>query len=472
MEPQERPLCIDLDGTLIRSDLFAESFFALLRINFLNFFAFVGWLLKGRAHCKRQLADRVDIDSESLPYNEELIQFLREERASGRKLVLATASDAKYAQAVARHLGLFDDVLASDGQVNLKRHRKAAALVRAYGEKGFDYAGDSRADLPVWSKAAKSIAVNVSPAVVENLRQVTEVERVFNSPTGGLKDYIRAIRLTQWLKNLLVFVPLMMAHLVGELSMVINALIAFVAFGFCASSVYLLNDLLDIAQDRKHPSKRKRPLAAGTISIQSAVALIPVLLLLGLGLALLLPLAFLGILGIYYVLTLGYSLRLKRVAFLDVLVLALLYTLRIVAGAAAVSEIPSFWLLAFSTFLFLSLALVKRYTEFQTVQSSDGLDGRSYHAADKETIAQFGASSGLISVLVLALYINSDTVTIMYSNPQFLWGMCPPLMYIVGRVWLLARRGVMHDDPLVFAIRDLRSQGCVAFAALALLAAI
>lgn len=472
MSVQDKPLCVDLDGTLVRTDLLAESFFALIRLNFLHFFSVLGWLAKGRAYCKRQIANRVDLDVTTLPYNEALLDHLRTEQANGRSLALATASDEKYAHAVAEHLGIFERVFASDGQTNLKGDNKVIALTQAFGERGFDYAGDSRADLRVWRKARRAMPVSVSRSVLAKLEGNVEIDRVFNNPHVGLRSYLKAIRLSQWLKNLLVFLPLLLAHVADDPMLVGKSVIAFLAFGMCASSVYLLNDLLDLSHDRKHPTKRNRPLAAGTLSLKTAIMLIPLLLACAFGLAAFLPVEFLAVLGVYYIMTLGYSLRLKRIAMLDVLVLAFLYTLRIVAGAAAVTVVPSFWLLAFSTFLFLSLALVKRYTEFAVATPAEGLRGRGYVAVDKETVAQFGISSGFISALVLALYINGETVVEMYSRPGLLWALCPLLLYIIGRVWLLARRGMIDDDPVVFAAKDRRSQGCVVLGVLTLLAAI
>lgn len=470
-----RPLCVDLDGTLVRTDLLVESYFALLRTNFLYFFAAIAWLLKGRANFKKQIADRVKLDPTTLPYTAEFLQYLREQKDAGRVLVLATASDERNAAAVAEHLGLFERVFGSDGRTNLKGTAKVELLVREFGDHGFDYAGDAATDLKVWVHAERAVAVNVSQSVLSKLKCVTVIDRVFEKERRRVRTYIKALRVNQWLKNLLVFLPLFISHLALEPELVSKALVAFVSFGLCASSVYLLNDLLDIGLDRKHPTKRNRPLAAGDMALVSAITLAPVLLALAFVLAWwLLPLEFLAVLGTYYFMTLSYSFRLKRVALLDVLVLAFLYTLRIVAGAAAISVVPSFWLLAFSMFLFLSLALVKRYTEISVTETSTtgALKGRGYWPVDKETIAQFGTSSAFMSALVLALYINSDTVVDSYSRPEFLWALCPLLLYIIGRIWILARRGHIDDDPVVFAAKDRRSQGCVVVGALVLLAAI
>jgi len=456
-----RPLCVDLDGTLIRTDLLVESIFALLKLNILYVFLLPLWLLKGKAHLKHQIAVRVDIDASLLPYHGDFLSYLKEEDAKGRRLILATASNEKFAEAIALYLGIFHDVLASNATINLSGSRKLERLQSLFGDGGFDYAGNAMVDLPLWQKAGQTLLVNPERGVKEAAERQGAIARVFDDRTDRpLKLYIKALRLHHWLKNLLVFVPLLMSHRFGDLTLVGQAIVAFLAFGLCASSVYLLNDLLDLPDDRKHPLKRRRPFAAGSISIVHGAMLIPFLLVAAFSLALLLPVEFLGVLASYYIITLAYSLRLKRVALVDVLTLSGLYTIRIIAGAAAVLVVPSFWLLAFSMFLFLSLALVKRFTEVLAVQQQNRIStsGRGYITIDLETLSQFGSSSAYMAVLVLAFYINSDAVKELYTHPEVIWLLCPLLLYMVTRIWLLARRGEMHEDPVVFIIRDRRSQ--------------
>jgi 4-hydroxybenzoate polyprenyltransferase len=454
-----RPLCVDLDGTLVRSDLLIEAVLGLIKLNPFYVFLLPVWLLRGKAHLKQKVADRVNLDINLLPYNEPFLEYLRAQRTEGRRLILATASNAKYARQVASHLGLFDQVLASDARVNLSGKRKRDQVVAAFGERGFDYAANERVDLPIWSRAGAAILVNASPGVAAKVRTQTPVAKVFESPRPSVKAYLAAIRLHQWLKNLLVFVPVVVAHELRDFSLLLQAAAAFVSFGLCASSVYLLNDLLDLESDRQHPRKRHRALTAGTIPIQHGVLLVPLLLAAAFVVALRLPPWFLAVLGVYYAATLAYSLRLKRVMMIDVLVLATLYTLRVVAGGAATGLGSSFWLLAFSMFLFLSLALVKRYSELVLIrkQVKDAAAGRGYQVRDLETLAQFGIASGYCAVLVLALYINSPTVEALYRHPEALWLICPLLLYWISRVWLLARRGAIHEDPILFALADRRS---------------
>lgn len=455
------PLCIDLDGTLVRSDLLIEATLVLIKQNPLYLFLLPVWLARGKAALKQAIAARVDLDMALLPYHEALCDWIREQRALGRATVLATASHRKFADAVAAHLGLFDAVYATGDGVNLSGCQKRDRLVAAFGAGGFDYAGNDRADLPVWSKARAAILVGASAGVARQAAASAAIERVFPAAPAGWQRYARAIRVHQWLKNLLIFVPLVMAHQVTDPRLLLQAAIAFASFCLCASSVYVLNDLLDLDSDRRHPSKRRRAFAAGTIPIARALLLIPALLGGAFGLALLLPGWFLATLGVYYLATLAYSLRLKRVVLIDVMLLALLYTIRVIAGGTATGLGPSFWLLAFSMFLFLSLALVKRYAEFLTVhgQARTTAAGRGYQIEDMEALSQFGIASGYASVLVLALYINSSDVEALYGMPEALWLICPLFLYWVSRVWLLTRRNQMHDDPILFAIGDRQSHG-------------
>ncbi len=469
------PLVVDLDGTLIRTDCLVESAFALLKKKLTYAFLMPVWLARGKAALKREIAARVDIDVTTLPYHEPLIQFLNEERDAGRPIVLATASNQKYARAIAHHLGLFDEVIASDDTNNYSGRAKLARLETLYGAGGFDYAGNANVDLKVWARAREAIVVNPERGVARRAARTGKVARTFDDREGSvIGRYLKALRLHQWLKNLLVFVPLVMAHEFDDPLLVAQAAVAFLAFGLCASSVYLLNDLLDLPDDRHHPTKRTRPFAAGTISIVNGVALIPLLLGSAFALASMLPIEFVGVLALYYGITLAYSLRLKRSALVDVLTLAGLYTIRIIAGGAAVTVELSFWLLAFSMFLFLSLALVKRFTELLTLQQQDRSEssGRGYTTTDLESLSQFGSASAYMAVLVLSLYINSEDVQTLYSHPELIWLLCPILLYMIMRVWLLARRDELHEDPVVFVIEDRRSQVLAVIAAILLWLAI
>ncbi|MDS4028862.1 MAG: UbiA family prenyltransferase [Candidatus Contendobacter sp.] len=468
------PLCIDLDGTLLNSDLLLEAAFAQLKQAPLSVRHWPRWLAVGKSRLKAEIAARVELDIATLPYNRELLVFLRKQKEQGRTLVLVTASHRRFADEIAAHLGLFDTVLATDGDRNLAGPYKAETLVERYGERGFDYAGNAAVDLVVWRHARRAIVVNAKPQLVDQARALCEVERAFTLDGSAWRPWSRALRLHQWLKNVLIFVPLVAGHVWNQTAILTLALLAFLSFGLCASSVYLLNDLLDLSADRRHPRKCRRPFASGQLPIAQGVAAIPLLLIAAFGLSLSLnPPWFSVVLATYYLFTLAYSLRLKRTLMLDVVVLAGLYTLRIIAGAAAANIEPSFWLLAFSMFLFLSLALVKRYAELWTLHEQGDLSasGRGYHVDDLGLLQNLGGAAGYLAVLVLALYINSETSRTLYGQPMVIWLLCPTLLYWISRVWLITHRGEMHDDPIIFALTDTHSRYILLACALILLGA-
>jgi 4-hydroxybenzoate polyprenyltransferase/phosphoserine phosphatase len=450
------PLVVDLDGTLVRTDLLLESVLALLRRKPQYVFILLAWLLQGKANFKHQVARRVALDVSILPYREELLDYIKTQRAEGRIIILATACDMQIARQVADHLKLFDSVLASDGTSNLSGESKRDRLVNEFGEKGFDYVGNQRGDLAVWASARKAIMVNPARFVRSHIASVAQVDLVFEDRKRGFVDHLKPLRPQHWLKNILIFVPLLAAQRLFEADMLGKALLAFLGFGCFASAGYLLNDLLDLSEDRHHPQRRFRPFAAGDVPL--LYGLVMILALFGLGglIGLMVSPRLLSVLWIYFVLSLTYSLYLKKVVLLDVIVLAGLYAVRILAGSAAVAIWPSRWLLEFSTLLFFSLALVKRYGELMIMRKIDG-DGakvRGYELSDAELLASMGIASGYLAVLVLALYINSDTAQVLYGRYKLMLLLCPVLFYWINHIWLIAHRGMMPDDPVVFAISD------------------
>jgi len=450
------PLCVDLDGSLIRSDMLHESSIIFAKNKPWHVVAIPGWLLRGKAHLKQKIAAVADVDVQLLPYNDELLDWLKTERASGRKLILCTASDAKYAQAVAAHLELFDDVMASDGSTNLSAGNKAAALVARFGDKGFDYVGNSSADLAVWAQANRAIVVG-DKHLSDKAAHVSIVERtIIPARAARAKIWMRALRVHQWLKNLLVFLPLLGAHRWLDSEAITNSALAFLSFSLCASAVYLLNDLLDLESDRRHPRKKSRPFAAGTLSIPSGIAVSAALFFGALCIAALLGQSFLFWLLAYAALTTTYSFLLKQFPLVDCLSLAALYTLRIIAGGSAIDQPLSFWLLAFSLFLFLSLAFIKRYAELLSgiKAGKNSAHGRGYIADDLQLLQSIGLASGFSATLVMALYLNSAEVAHLYHHPQILWLTMPVLLFWTSWMWLKASRDQMHDDPVVFAIED------------------
>ncbi|MFC5743956.1 UbiA family prenyltransferase [Dyella tabacisoli] len=465
-------LCVDLDGTLLKSDILYESLLALLSKNPLYLFLLPLWLLRGKAALKHEIAARVNLDPTTLPYDERLISML--EGTTARPRVLCTASNTKFAHDISEHLGVFDLVLASDDGLNLSGGRKAQALVDRFGERGFDYAGNESIDLEVWSRSRHAWVVNGSQALAARAARVSKVAEHLPASKGTLKAWIKAIRVHQWLKNLLVFLPLLASHRFFDVPAVTASLIAFMAFGLCASGVYVLNDLLDLPSDRRHPRKRLRPFAAGRLPLLHGLFAAPVLTLAGFALAMLVSLNFTAVLIGYYVITLAYSLRLKRVVMIDVILLAALYTVRIIGGAAAIGSALSFWLLAFSMFIFLSLAMLKRYAELDNMLTNGQTkaSGRGYAVDDLPLLQSLGTSSGYLAVLVFALYINSPESLALYRHPKVLWLICPLLLYWISRAWIVAHRGRMDDDPVVFAATDRVSQIVIVLCGLMLLGAI
>lgn len=452
------PLVVDLDGTLIRSDLLVESGLTFVRTRPANALMPLVWLASGKAHLKHKLAEISEIDVANLPYDQNVISLINEERAKGRQIVLATATHDTYAGRIAAHLQLFDRVLATDGRLNLSARNKRDRLIEAFGERGFDYVGNSQDDIEVWAAAHSAYVANPERGVEKKVRALGNLVKVISQPAGTLKLWAAALRLHQWAKNLLLFVPLLASHQVGSLDLLLRGVMACFLFGLCASSVYLLNDLVDLADDRHHPTKRYRPLAAGFLPVRDALFAVPFLVVGAFAGAIwLLPWKFAAAMGVYYALTLAYSITLKRMMMVDVVALALLYTLRVVAGTFVFGLTLTFWMLAFSMFMFLSLALVKRYGELKLCRAegkTGRTQGRGYYASDLEMIASLGAASGYLSVLVLALYIQEGSTAVLYRNPQVIWLACPLLLFWISRAWLLAHRGQVHDDPVVFALKD------------------
>lgn len=454
------PLVVDLDGTLIRTDLLYETAMRAGGRAPLKSMAAAVHLLRGKAALKSFLAEAGALDVSTLPYHEECIAFLRRERARGRKIILASASDQRLVDAIAKHLELFDEVYGTGADRNLGGAAKAELLCAKYGERGFDYIADRKVDIAVWRRARKALTVNASPALRRRLEGVhDDVEHI--APDGRalgqrLTTLLNALRPHQWVKNLLIFVPILTAHRF-EPAVLLTAMLAFGLFSVVASSVYVLNDLLDLEADRRHPRKRRRPFASGAVPIAWGIVIAPLLLGLGFGLAALtMPWQFLVALGLYYALTLNYSVWLKRRMIVDVICLGLLYTLRIIAGGLAVAIPPSPWLLALSMFLFLSLAIMKRMAELEDARRTERevIAGRGYEPDDLPVLQVMGVASGYIGVLVLALYINSATVTELYKSPTILWGTCPLLLYWISRLMIKTHRNQMHDDPIVFVAKD------------------
>jgi 4-hydroxybenzoate polyprenyltransferase/phosphoserine phosphatase len=452
------PLIVDLDGTLSRTDTLVESLLRLLAVRPLRVLLMLPGFFRSRAKFKQDVAEHARLDPASLVFNEDVLQLAAAAREGARPVYLVTGADASVAQAVAGHLGIFDGVFASDAQTNLTRENKARLLVDKFGLHGYEYIGDARADVPVWRDAQAALVIAPQASLLRAARGVCADVTVVGVRPGArafANLLRRALRVHQWAKNLLIFVPLIGAHRM-QLLPLLHAAAAFVSFSLCASSVYVLNDLVDLPHDRLHASKRRRPFASGALDLRLGPVLCLACLLASFGIALLLPWHFILLLGAYFVATLAYSLGLKRQMIVDVMVLAGLYTLRLFAGGAATHTPISPWLLAFSLFLFFCLAVVKRQTELAQLQRAgrSKAGGRGYVVEDLGMLQSLSAASGMAAVLVMALYVNSGDVLPLYRTPEALWALCPILLFWISRVLMLSHRGQMHDDPVVFALRD------------------
>lgn len=463
-------LCVDLDGTLIRGDLLWECILVLLKTQPALLFLVPFWLLRGRAFLKQQLAVSSRLDAGRLPYRGEIIDLIQREKAAGRRVALVTAADRSLAESVARYLDLFDEVHASDGQRNLRGATKAAFLAAYFAGPGFEYVGDSADDLEVWRYATAAYVVG-SPARVKQASAFTVVKARIPEEPQSFRTWTNAIRGHHWAKNLLLFLPLFLSHNITVAPMVRTSA-GFVLYGLCASGLYILNDLLDLHSDREHPWKKERPFAAGRISIPQGLMASFALLSVSLGAGFFLDLRFgLALLG-YAAVTMLYSLYLKKIALLDVFVLSSFYSFRILAGAL-ISSIPlSQWFLAFSMFFFLSLAMAKRYSELLHARGlvTSGRSGRGYRAEDRELLLSLGVGSGFSAVVILSLYVHGADVRVLYSSPEYLFLLCPVVLYWLARTWLQAHRGELKEDPVTLAIRDRASYAVALVAGLVIAA--
>ena len=448
------PLCVDLDGTLLRVNSMHEAAFAAVLEDWRVLFWLPLWLAGGRARLKRELAARWRFVAAHLPYNHALLQLVEQERVRGRRIVLCTAADRQVAEAVAEHLGVFDEVIASEGTSNLRGAHKAEALCRRFGERGFIYAGNDATDHAVWSCAAAALVVNAPASVSRAAAQRHRVIAVIDDAAPRAWAALRALRPYQWVKNLFTLVPLLASGDFGNAGAWRHSLAIMAAFCATASAIYVLNDLSDLAADRAHPRKRRRPFASGALPLATGLAMIPVLFLIG---------AWLGVvsgawfaLAMYAALSLVYTVRLKELPLIDVFILAALYTIRLFGGGESSGHAVSMWLLGFSSFLFLSLALVKRVSELYRLQSAAQrrTERRGYTVEDLPMLQMFGSAASFASVVVLSLYVQSDTALHAYARPSMLWGVIPLLLFWQCRLWLSTSRGYMNDDPIVYAARD------------------
>lgn len=467
------PLCVDLDGTLIKGDISVEALLLAFKHNPLKTISALASGGGSLARTKVHLAKIANPDpSTSIP-NKDFLSYLQDQKSAGRKIILISASTDSQVKQYGEYYGLFDESVGSTETRNFKGSKKAEYLVERFGEKQFDYAGNGSVDLPVWRKSRKSIVVNANSAVISKARKIGNVEAVFGELNESASVWIKTARVYQWVKNLLVFLPLFLSHSISAPSFV-QALVGFFAFSFVASSIYIVNDLFDLESDRTHPTKKNRPIPAGRVTLQNAIQVSFLLGLAGISLGVMLGLNFLCWLLLYAALSKAYSFWLKRQMLIDIFILAALYVIRIMAGGAAAAVFVSPWMMAFSLFLFLSLAAAKRFIELSNVEArgESRAHGRGYGTVDRIPIGTLGACAGYISVVIFTLYISSSEVKTLYSRPEALWLITPLLLYWMSRLWLLAHRNEVHEDPVLFALRDFVSYSVLVLCSIVVLLAI
>jgi 4-hydroxybenzoate polyprenyltransferase len=455
-------LYVDLDGTFTKTDLLFESLVIAIKNNPLNMFLCFFWLLKGKAYLKHQLSQRADVDTKLLPLNSEFYTFLLEEKSKGRKVVLATASNEKYAKRICNESDLFDSYISSDMNSNLKGKAKLL-LIQSKNEK-FSYAGNSRDDFIIFEKCEESYLVNPTKKA-KKLAVQSPTSKTFDDSYVSKLVWIKQLRVHQWLKNLLILVPLIVSGKFMDSDSILLSVLGFISFSCLASATYIINDLLDLESDRSHIRKKSRPLAAGTISLVNGKIAAIILFVLAFSIASFLYDLFNLVLILYLVLTLTYSLKVKQYIGMDVIALASLYTVRIIAGAVILGVTMSFWLLSFSMFVFLSLAIIKRCAELKSLEKTTKVitTGRDYHVEDYMVLMSIGTSSAMLSILMFCFYVNSNVLADQYQQPTMLWLILPALCYWMMRMWIKTHRGEMHDDPIVFSLKDKGSTITIGF---------
>lgn len=457
----KRPLLVDLDGSLLKTDTLFELLLAAIKVNVFVALLVPFWILKGKSFLKKSLYEKANLNIKSLPYNEEVVSYLDKQHSLGRRIILCTGTWHQIAEQIKDHFDWIDDYKATEETVNLTGKNKQNWAIETFGENGYDYLGNSTVDIPVWTTAHSAVVVGTDSFIDKCEKHSSiNIESHISTDNFSIKTWLKALRIHQWAKNGLLFIPIFTAHKFHEYDLIINTILAFISFGICASATYIINDLLDLEADRAHAVKRNRPFASGNLDLDTGILVSILLLLASLVIGYFVSLAFIVVLVLYLVVTILYSFYLKKLQTVDVIVLASLFTVRVIAGAAAINVMPSFWLLSFSMFIFLSLALVKRVAELiktQELKGDTSIIGRGYFTADIVILQSLGGAAGFIAVLVFALYINSSEVIEQYTHPEILWLMCPILGYWIMRIWMLVARNQMDQDPIFFAIKDRNS---------------
>lgn len=459
MKESCHPLIIDLDGTLILTDSLHETLLILIKECPYSIFRLIKIWFQGKAKFKKFVYEQVGYKADKMPYRSEIIDYILQEKLKGRRIYLATAAYKGIADKTADFINYFDGVIATDAELNLKGIRKLEAIQQKIGQN-FIYAGDSDADIVIWKKSCGAIIVGDK---VKKLTKKIQNENIpiikhFGNSDFNLATWLKAIRLHQWLKNILLFVPLLTAFEFYDLHKLYTIVVAFLAFSLGASATYIFNDLWDLQNDRDHVNKKLRPFAAGNLSIVQGIKASIILLISAILIAIYVSWSFLGIFLLYLLITTLYSFRLKRVVLLDIIVLSVLYTIRIFAGGIVTNINISYSLLAFSVLIFLSLASVKRCAELVAISDEKNeITGRGYIKSDLDILWPFGLSTYIGAIILFGFYINAPDTIILYNRPSLLWLVQLFMIYLIGNLWMMTRRGFMHDDPIVYLIQDKKS---------------
>ncbi|MEZ5777850.1 MAG: UbiA family prenyltransferase [Paracoccaceae bacterium] len=446
-----KPLVLDVDGTFLKTDLLFETFWAGLGTDPRATLGAVLRNFRFPARLKAELAAIAPVRTDLMPVNAAVADLALKNRMAGREVVFASASDSSLVTRLAAEYGLSERVFASDGEVNMKGSNKAQALTAAYGERGFDYAGDAPADMAVWERAENALVVGRVPsarALSASGRNIVELPGGWN-----WRALLKAMRPHQWVKNVLLLLAMIAAHRF-DLATLVPILWGIVAFSAAASSIYIVNDLLDLEADRLHPTKCRRPFASGDVPIVVGMAAFGLLGLLAIAIAAMLNWAFLGVVLLYMVVSLAYSLKLKRMRWVDIATLAGLYTIRVIAGAAAGEVYLSIYMLIFIFPIFVTLGCVKRLTELTLATSDEKLPGRGYGRLDRDDLLNVAGLGTFGALLIFFLYSISDQGRELYPTTWILWVAMIPMAIWLVRMVLLGWYGKQDYDPIVFAMRD------------------
>lgn len=476
-DQQDVPLCVDLDGTLVRTNTLAETIVGVVRLKPSILWRIPFWALQGQARLWTELTHIFRPDASILPYSKPVADLIRKEAANGRTVVLATGAHESVARDVATQFGLFSAVLATRGGEHLTGKAKAEALVSRFGTRGFDYVGDSHTDMAVFRHCRMAYVASTSRSLPSRLKResIPNVRISTHLESPGRSGLLAALRPRQWAKNLLVFLPVLLSHRFAEVGLLLNSALAFALMCMISSAAYIFNDIGDVEADRRHPDKRHRPFARGATSIRLAMPVAVVLAVSSIAAGWFVNPGVSLLLALYLAATTLYSVWLKKLLIVDMILLAAFYILRVFLGSAATGIRISAWTDLFCLFIFSGLAAVKRYAEVRNsaARSAGFIERRAYLPGDALPLMSIGTSCFVGAVIAFGLYLGSSEVRTLYRKPDLLWLACPILLGWACRLWILSHRGELHgEDPFAFSLGDRWSQVAALLAAAVFMLAI